>query len=86
MDRPDLPPSPLPAEDHGVVRYSARIGIVFFLIYFVIYATFVGLCTFKLDWMSTVSVGGINYAVWYGFSLIIIAFVMAALYLQLCKR
>ncbi|CAN5611600.1 hypothetical protein BH10PLA1_BH10PLA1_15240 [soil metagenome] len=72
--------------DDAVVQYNARLGIGFFLVYLAVYAAFVLLCTFKLEFMSQPWIGGVNVAVWYGFGLIIAAFVMAAAYLVLCKR
>jgi len=74
--------SPLESE---VVKYNAKLGMVFFLIYLAVYAAFVLLCTFKLDAMSE-TWDGVNVAIWYGFGLIGAAFVMAAAYLVMCKR
>ncbi len=75
-----------PAEDRSVIRYNARLGMLFFLIYLVIYASFVLLCTFRLDLMSRPWIGGVNVAIWYGFALIGGAFVLASAFLMLCKK
>ena len=80
------PAGPVPIEDRSVIRYNARLGMVFFLLYLSIYAIFVVLCTFKLDWMSHPWIGGVNVAIWYGFGLIASAFIMATAYLMLCKK
>jgi len=84
---PIKPPAGLPPEeDAAVVRYNARLGMLFFLIYLAIYASFVLLCTFSLDTMSRPWIGGVNIAIWYGFGLIIGAFVLASAFLVLCKK
>jgi uncharacterized membrane protein (DUF485 family) len=75
-----------PGEHHSIVSYNARLGLILFAIYCVIYAIFVGLCTFSLEFMSRPFIGGVNLAIWYGFGLIGAAFVMAAIYLYLCRE
>jgi uncharacterized membrane protein (DUF485 family) len=74
-----------PGEHHSTISYNARLGLVMFAIYCVIYAVFVGLCTFALEFMGHTQIGGVNLAVWYGFALILFAFVFAAIYLYLCR-
>ena len=73
-------PNPHPAR-----RYNARLGVVLFLVYLVIYALFVGLSAFRLDLMSKPVLGGVNLAVVYGFGLILGAFLLAILYMFLCR-
>ena len=81
---------PVPAEHagehHSTISYNARLGLILFAIYCIIYGVFVGLCTFSLEFMSQPLIGGVNLAIWYGFGLIAAAFVMAALYLYLCRE
>lgn len=72
-------------ELHPARRHNARLGIVLFLIYLVIYALFVGLSAFRLDLMSKPVLGGVNLAIVYGFGLIAGAFLLAILYLYLCR-
>lgn len=62
---------------------NAKIGIVLFIIYLLLYAGFVLLSAFAPDVMET-NIAGINLAVWYGLGLIVAAFVMAMLYGFLC--
>lgn len=63
---------------------NAKIGIVLFIIYLLLYAGFVLLSAFAPDVMET-NIAGINLAVWYGLGLIVAAFVMAMLYGFLCR-
>ena len=66
--------------------HNARLGIVFFLLYLVLYAGFIVIATFKYEWMSRPSLGGLNLAIVYGMGLIIAAFVLAVVYMIMCKR
>lgn len=65
-------------------RSNARLGIVLFFIYLAVYAAFVGLCAFSLKTMET-PILGVNLAIVYGFALIGFAFVLAVIYLWMCK-
>ena len=64
----------------------SRLGLVFFAIYFLLYATFVGLNAFANSVMATVVYAGLNLAVVYGMVLIIAAVVMAILYSTICGK
>ncbi len=75
-----------PAEHQSIIGYNAKLGMVFFVVYLLIYALFVFLCTFTLDFMSKPWIGGVNIAVWYGFGLIVGAFVLASAFLMMCKK
>ncbi len=66
--------------------HNARLGIVFFLFYFLLYAGFVAIVTFKYEWMARPMLGGLNLAIVYGMGLILAAIVMAIIYMLLCKR
>ena len=81
---------PVPAEHtgehHSTISHNARLGLILFVIYCSIYGTFVGLCAFRYASMATPWLGGVNVAVWYGFALIVGAFVMAVIYLFLCRK
>jgi uncharacterized membrane protein (DUF485 family) len=66
-------------------RYNARLGVVLFLIYLAVYATYVGLSAFRGDLMKKPVIAGVNLAIVYGFGLILLAFGMAILYMVLCK-
>lgn len=82
--QPDPEPAK-PVELESTVSYNARLGLMLFGVYFVIYAVFVVLCTFALPTMGKEMLG-MNVAVCYGFALILMAFLLAAVYLFLCKR
>lgn len=65
--------------------YNARIGVVLFGVYLVLYSGFVFLNAFSPDTMEITPVAGINLAILYGFGLIAAALVLALLYGWLCK-
>ncbi len=64
---------------------NARIGIVLFAVYLLLYGGFVFLNAFAADVMETTPIAGVNLAILYGFGLIIAALVLALLYGLLCK-
>ncbi len=64
---------------------NARIGLVLFGIYLLLYGGFVLLCAFSPGTMEITPVPGINLAILYGFGLIVAALVLALLYGWLCK-
>jgi uncharacterized membrane protein (DUF485 family) len=70
----------------AVVAYNARLGVVVFLLYLVIYIGFIYLNAFDRQRMAADAIGGVNLAVIYGFGLIIAAFVLAIVYLMLCRH
>ena len=63
---------------------NARIGMILFIVYLVLYVGFVFLNTFSAETMEMLPYRGVNLAIWYGFGLIISAFVLALLYGALC--
>ena len=64
---------------------NARLGLLFFFVYALVYAGFVAICTFRYDWMGTIVFAGLNLAVVYGMGLIVLAVIMAVIYMLLCK-
>ena len=76
------PPTDLPP----AARYNARLGIVLFILYLLIYAGFVALSAFVPSVMSKPVIGGVNLAVVYGFALIALALILALVYMFLCRR
>jgi uncharacterized membrane protein (DUF485 family) len=72
------------AESSATIARNSRLGLILFAVYFVFYAAFVVLTAFGADWMQT-EVGGINVAIYSGFGLIVGAFVLALVYLWLCR-
>mgnify|MGYP006429138801 FL=1 len=63
---------------------NARMGIILFAVYLVLYGGFVLINTFSPESMEATPIAGINVAILYGFGLIIAAFIMALLYGFLC--
>ena len=68
------------------ISYNARLGLILFFIYLIFYATFVYLSAFRGDLMAQPALAGVNLAVVYGFALILGAFLLALVYLFLCRR
>lgn len=64
---------------------NARIGLILFVIYLVLYGGFVFLNAFAPEMMETDSVAGLNLAIAWGFGLIIAALVLALIYGVLCR-
>lgn len=63
---------------------NARIGLVLFVFYLLLYGGFVFLNAFSPDLMETTPFGGVNLAIIYGFGLILAAFVLSLVYGFLC--
>lgn len=55
-------------------------GRVLFFIYLLLYGGFVLINAFAPEAMEVTPVAGVNLAIWYGFVLIIVAFLFAILY------
>ena len=67
------------------MTYNARLGLVFFAIYAAVYAGFIGVCTFDYEAMGKPVLEGLNLAIVYGMALILLAIVMAVIYMLLAK-
>jgi uncharacterized membrane protein (DUF485 family) len=81
----DLKSSPsLETESAVDAARNARIGLVLFALYLAFYAAFVILTAFAAEWMQT-EIAGVNVAIYSGFGLIAGAFLMALVYLWLCR-
>ena len=65
-------------------RRDSRYGLILFTVYLTIYAAFVLLNAFRPDLMDR-TLGGLNIATLYGFGLIVVALLLAALYGWLCR-
>jgi len=68
------------------MKYNTRLGLIFFVVYTLIYGGFVLLSAFAPETMESTPVGGVNLAILYGFALIVFAFVLALLYGVMCKN
>lgn len=66
--------------------HNARVGLILFIVYVALYGAFIFLSVFRRETMASPSIGGVNLAVVYGFGLILGAFVLAVVYMLLCKR
>jgi len=67
-------------------RRNARLGLVLFFVYLVFYGSFVLINAFAPSIMARTPWAGVNLAIWYGFALIVAAFVLALLYGVLCRE
>jgi len=65
--------------------YNARVGLILFVVYLVLYGAFVFLNAFAAQTMEATPFFGVNVAILFGVGLIIAAFVMALLYGWLCR-
>jgi uncharacterized membrane protein (DUF485 family) len=79
-----------PAEQDPVdeqdARRRARLGLVLFAFYFLLYAGFLLLNVFAPTLMESTPFAGINLAILYGFGLIVSALLLAFVYAWLCRR
>jgi uncharacterized membrane protein (DUF485 family) len=73
-------------EDGAVVAHNTRMGVGLFIVYVLFYAGFMALSAFKPEVMSQPFLGGANLAVVYGFALIVVALVLALVYMKLCRK
>ncbi len=92
-----IPPPPMPPsvpehhEDHpDVIGRNARRGLALFILYFSLYGTFIALNIFKPESMGETSLAGIylggpNLAIVGGIGLILAAFVLALVYMQMTR-
>ena len=60
--------------------YNARLGLVLFVVYLVLYGGFVFLNAFAAETMEITPLAGVNLAILYGFGLIVVALVLALVY------
>ena len=73
------------APDPAAAR-NARVGLVLFFIYLALYGGFMGLSAFRPEVMGARPLFGVNLAILYGIGLIVAAWVLAFLYMYLCRR
>ena len=65
--------------------YNARVGLVLFVIYLILYGGFVFLNAFAAETMEATPLAGVNLAILYGFGLILAALVLALFYGWMCR-
>ncbi|MEE3369415.1 MAG: DUF485 domain-containing protein [Planctomycetota bacterium] len=63
---------------------NARLGMGLFVVYLILYGTYVFLNAFSAQTMEATPFAGINLAILFGFGLIITALVLALVYGALC--
>ena len=66
------------------VARNARLGIVLFVVYVLVYAGFVALAAFAPSVMAK-EIAGVNVAIVYGLALIVLALLLAIVYMILCR-
>ncbi len=74
---------------HGtssISRAKARLGVLMFTIYAIVYAGFVLINTIAPKVMENIAFAGMNIAITYGLGLIIFAVVLGLIYSALCAR
>lgn len=78
-----------PAAQYGkdpAFAYKRTLGVRMFLVYALLYLGFIVINLIKPVLMETTVIAGLNLAVIYGFSLIIIALILALFYNRACGR
>jgi uncharacterized membrane protein (DUF485 family) len=80
------PTNPSAAYDALHAGRNSRYGLILFAVYVVFYAGFVALNAFSQKLMAAEMPGGVNVGVAYGFGLIVLAFLLALVYMVLCRR
>lgn len=64
---------------------NSKIGLTLFGLYLLVYSAFVLLNAFSPTTMEALPIAGVNLAILYGFALIVLAFVLAAVYGWYCR-
>lgn len=65
---------------------KAKLGVIMFVVYTVVYAGFVLIGLARPEWMGLEVIGSQNIAVIYGFGLIFLAIIMGFIYNYFCTR
>lgn len=79
-------PSPHTEPDTPTEAYNRKLGLWLFLLYTSFYAAFVGLVVYDYTLMGKPVFAGLNLAIVYGFGLIFAAFVLALVYMVMCRK
>lgn len=78
-------PSETIGKDNAALK-KAKLGVILFLLYTVIYAGFVVIGLVKPELMGLDLLGGQTVAIIYGFGLIVLAIIMGFIYNYFCTR
>jgi len=74
-------------DDHPeTVARNSRNGLILFAIYVMFYGGFMALSAFRPDLMAQTALAGVNLAIIYGLALIVVALILAAVYMYLCSQ
>ena len=73
-------------EDAAVVAHNTRMGVLLFIVYVLFYGGFMALSAFWPEVMSRPILHGANISVVYGFALIVVALVLALIYMKVCRK
>jgi uncharacterized membrane protein (DUF485 family) len=73
-------------EDAAVVAHNSRMGVILLFVYVIFYGGFMALSAFSPAAMSASPFGGPNLAALYGFGLIVLALVLALIYMLVCRK
>lgn len=68
------------------MAYKTRLGVWMFIGYSLFYASFVALNLYSATLMERIILFGLNLSTVFGFSLIIVALVLAVIYSSLCTK
>jgi len=82
---PDLS-SPHTTPDTPAEAYNRKLGLWLFALYLAFYAAFVGIVVYDYTLMGKPVFAGLNLAIVYGMGLIFAAFVLALIYMVMCKK
>jgi len=72
-------------ENKTLEKKKARLGVVMFIIYTIVYAGFIYINVWDSQLMR-VAVGDLNVAIVYGFALIVLALILAIIYNHICTK
>ena len=90
MSKSDPVPATAAPADHDdhpeVSRQNTRNALILFAVYFVLYAGFMILAAVNPKAMGVIVFAGVNLAVIYGMALIVVAVLLAMIYMWLCSR
>ncbi len=64
--------------------YKTKLGLRLFFVYGMVFAGFVAINTFSPTIMGSIFLFGLNFAIFYGFFLIILAIVLGVIYNNMC--
>ena len=85
MSDTSAPPPAAAQDSHHTIARNTRRGLWLFAIYVLFYAGFVAIAAFRFDLLSHDAPGGVNLAIAYGLGLIVLAFVLALIYMVLTR-